>query len=449
MKPTPYAARRARLAAALARHALATGTPDRPALIAAGLPPPRNYAHNPYPFRAASHFLYLVGHALPGAYLLLDGDRATLYLNPPPPDDALWHGPTPDFDQLAATTGCTIRPLTDLPRALAAATLTLPAIDAPTRAHQSQLLHRPIDALAPHDHPLADALIELRLHHDAHAIAELRAAADATVAAHQAGRAAIKPGLTEAHVWAAMQAELTTRGMGIAYNPIVTRRGEILHERTHHRRLEPGDLLLIDVGAETPGGWAADVTRTWPVGGPLSTTQAEIHQLVRTTQHTAIAAARPGARYRDVHLTAARTLTAGLVDLGILRGDIDELVADDIHALFFPHGIGHLIGLDVHDMEDLGDRAGYAPGRSRSQRFGLGYLRLDRDLAPGMAVTIEPGFYQVPAILEDPARTAKAADRLDRRVLARFADVRGIRIEDDILITDAEPEVLTAALAQV
>ncbi|MEZ4436070.1 MAG: M24 family metallopeptidase [bacterium] len=256
------------------------------------------------------------------------------------------------------------------------------------------------------------------------------------------------PGRYEHHVWAAMQRELTLRGMGTAYGPIVTHRGEILHERRHDCRLEPGDLILIDVGAETPGGWAADVTRTWPVDGQLSPTQADIHQLVRHTQHRAINAVRPGARYRDVHLEAARALTAGLVDLGILRGDIDELVADDVHALFFPHGIGHLIGLDVHDMEDLGDRAGYAPGRHRDQRFGLGYLRLDRDLEPGMAVTIEPGFYQVPAILQDPERTRVAADRLDRRVLARYADVRGIRIEDDILVTKDGNENLTAALEQ-
>ncbi|MEQ8964484.1 MAG: M24 family metallopeptidase, partial [Azospirillaceae bacterium] len=122
----------------------------------------------------------------------------------------------------------------------------------------------------------------------------------------------------------------------------------------------------------------------------------------------------------DVHLAAARALASGLVELGVLRGDPDELVADGVHALFFPHGVGHLIGLDVHDMEDLGDRAGYAPGRSRSEQFGLAYLRLDRDLEAGMAVTIEPGFYQVPAILEDEARVSVAGDRLNRDALARF-----------------------------
>jgi Xaa-Pro aminopeptidase len=151
-------------------------------------------------------------------------------------------------------------------------------------------------------------------------------------------------------------------------------------------------------------------------------------------------------RYRDVHLAAARVLVDGLVQLGVLRGQVDALVEDGVHALFFPHGIGHLLGLDVHDMEDLGDRAGYAPGRARSAQFGLGYLRLDRDLAPGMLVTIEPGFYQVPSLLAAPARFGLSDRALDRGRLAAFSDVRGIRIEDDVLVTDGAPRVLTSAL---
>jgi Xaa-Pro aminopeptidase len=143
---------------------------------------------------------------------------------------------------------------------------------------------------------------------------------------------------------------------------------------------------------------------------------------------------------------ASRVLAEGLVALGVLRGDPHELVADGVHALLFPHGVGHLLGLDVHDMEDLGDRAGYAPGRTRSDQFGLSYLRLDRDLSPGMAVTIEPGIYRVPPILDDPRLRALAGDRLDRARLAQFGDVRGIRIEDDVLVTDGDPEVLTSAI---
>jgi Xaa-Pro aminopeptidase len=155
---------------------------------------------------------------------------------------------------------------------------------------------------------------------------------------------------------------------------------------------------------------------------------------------------RPGVRYREVHRTAARTLAEGLVAIGLLKGNADELLERDAAALFFPHGIGHLLGLDVHDMEDLGDRAGYAPGRARSDRPAERFLRLDRDLQPGMVVTIEPGFYCIPSLLDDPDRLASLGDALDHACLSRVRKaVAGIRIEDDVLITDSGSEVLTEA----
>jgi Xaa-Pro aminopeptidase len=234
--------------------------------------------------------------------------------------------------------------------------------------------------------------------------------------------------------------------MGTSYGSIVTVRGEVLHNEEHGNELGPRDLLLADVGAETPGGWAGDVTRTWPVSGRYSPAQAALYDVVLRAQKATIAAVRPGVRYRDLHLLAARHLAEGLVDLGVLRGDPGELVADGVVYLLFPHGIGHLLGLDVHDMEDLGDRAGYAPARTRAPQFGLRALRLDRDLVAGMAVTIEPGLYVVPAILDDPELARLAGDRLDRARLATFSDVRGIRIEDDVLVTPEGCEVLTAAI---
>jgi Xaa-Pro aminopeptidase len=438
--PAAFAARRHRLAALLG---------GRPALVASGLPRPRNYAANVYPFRASSHFLYLTGASIPGAFLLLAGERATIFVEPDAPDHALWHGPTPGSAAIAEATGCAVRPIEALAKALPhhqVAALAPP--DPATTDFLAGLLQRPVGAGTPlpADAPLTDAIIALRLQHDEAAIEELRLAAAGTAAAHRAGMAATRPGLREHAVRAAMEAELTARGMGTAYASIVTVHGEVLHNDAYHHVLGERDLLLADVGAETEGGWAGDVTRTWPVSGRFSPTQRAIYEVVLASQAAAIAKVRPGVRYRDVHLAACRALTEGLVALGILRGDVEELVADDVHALFFPHGVGHLLGLDVHDMEDLGDRAGYAPGRERSKRFGLGYLRLDRDLLPGMAVTIEPGFYQVPAILRDPARLHAAGDRLDLDELAKFADVRGIRIEDDVVVRDGAPEILTAAI---
>ncbi|MBU0553434.1 aminopeptidase P N-terminal domain-containing protein [Myxococcota bacterium] len=420
----------------------------RRALIPAGRPHARNYPANRYPFRASSHFLYLVGCAAPGAFLYLDrGGEATLFIEPQAPGDAMWHGPAPSFAAWASRTGIVTRPLDALRQALDGPTATLPAMDCATRAEQAQLLERPIDLnrLDPIDEPLADALIQARLIHDKAAIRQLRAAAAVTSEAHRAAMRVTRPGLNAWAIRASVEATMTRWGMGTAFPTIATTRGEILHNEGYDDPLRAGDLLLLDAGAEGPEGWAGDVSRTWPVSGRFSGPQRDLYTVVLNAQAAALALAHPGVRYRDVHMEAAAALLAGLVALGIFKGDVQELLADDAHALFFPHGVGHLLGLDVHDMEDLGDRAGYAPGWSRSTRFGLSALRLDRVLEPGMAITIEPGFYQAPAIVNHPEIRARVGDRLRLDVLARYQDVRGIRVEDDVLITPQGAEILTNA----
>jgi Xaa-Pro aminopeptidase len=443
------------------RAALRGRLHDTPALVVSGGMRARNYPANVFPYRADSHFLYLVGAAIPDAALLLHGDRAELFVPPTDEDDPLWHGPTPGPEAFAAATGVdAVRSGAALPAVIAAlgggtAVATLPSMDPITRVDQCRLLHRtwPADEapgvgrLDPLDLRLADAMIALRLDHDDAALAMIRQATVGTTAAHLAGMAATRPGRTEHEVRAAMEREFLARGMTPAYNSIVTVHGEVLHNNDYHGTLGEHDMVLADVGGELEG-WATDVTRTWPVSGRFSPTQRALYDIVLQANLDAIAKVRPGVRYRDAHLTAALTLTRGLVDEGLLRGDPESLVERGAHAIFFPHGVGHLLGLDVHDMEDLGDRAGYAPGRTRSSQFGLGYLRLDRDLAPGMVVTIEPGLYIVPAILERQSlvRPLVADGALDPAALARFSDVRGIRIEDDVLCTTTEPEVLTAAI---
>ncbi len=421
-----------------------------PALIPSGGAVPRNYQANTFPFRASSHFLYLVGRAIEDAFLLVDGDNVTLFLTPPAADDALWHGPSAGIETLSEELGLSVLPKSRLFSALKKLTkiATLPGPDAATRDRQRGLLRRTpsFDKPTEEDAELFDAMIALRLQHDEAAIGSLERAAIATRDAHLRGMAVTRPGILEAVVCAEMEAAIGRHNMTTAYGSIVTVHGEVLHNHHHHHELRDGDLLLADVGAETEGGWAGDVTRTWPVSGAYSPTQRDVYAAVLNSQLAAIEAVKPGARYRDVHLRAAHVLGEGLVELGILEGDPAELVADGVVALLFPHGVGHLLGLDVHDMEDLGDRAGYAEGRERSEQFGLSYLRLDRDLVPGMAVTIEPGFYQVPAILENEKLTACAKGRLNRERLADFADVRGIRIEDDVLVTQEGNRVLSKAI---
>jgi Xaa-Pro aminopeptidase len=437
--PSAFAARRARLIERIGGSVL----------LPSGFSRARNFPHNRYPFRAESHFLYLVGAQLEGAALLLRDGKATLYAPQPDPDAALWTGPVPSLDELSAMLELEVAPVDELE--VDDEVATLPPQDADTALWVGSVLGREVeprsgDTVEGADRRLAEAMIELRLRHDAAAIEQLRQAAEVTAAAHRAGMARTRPGLREAEVRAAMEERIVASGMVTSYNSIVSVHGEVLHNERHDGTIAERDLVLADVGAETPEGFAGDVTRTWPASGRFSDSQREIYQVVLRAQRAAIAATRPGARYLDVHRIAGKTLLQGLIELGIYRGDLEDLYARGAAALFFPHGVGHLLGIDVHDMEDLGDAAGYAPGRTRSKSFGDRYLRLDRDLEPGMAVTIEPGFYAIPHLLDNPSEVGDLASALDRARLARFADVRGIRIEDDVLVTESGAEVLTGGV---
>lgn len=416
---------------------------DFPAIFWSGQPVARNFPALTYPFRASSHFLYFAGLPLMNAAIYIQGDRLTLFMDDSSPAAALWHGPSPSRDDIATTMGADAAyPLAELHQ-VAEGAATLAVQDASTAAEQLQMR----GVIQPsQDKALAEAVIALRLTHDDAAIAEIRKAAAVSVAAHRAGMATTTTATTEAQVRAAMEQVILAENMTCAYNSIVTVQGEVLHNEQYHHPLQPGDLLLADVGAEATSGWASDITRTWPVSGQFSPTQRAVYDVVLAAHDACIAKAAPGVKYRDIHLLACEVLATGLVGLGILQGDPEGLVEQDAHALFFPHGVGHLLGLDVHDMEDLGDLAGYTPGRQRSDRFGLGYLRLDRPLQSGMAVTIEPGFYQVPGMLQDSARRDRYRDCVNWDRLTDFADVRGIRIENDVLITAQGAEVLTAAL---
>lgn len=421
---------------------------ESPVLLWAGRAPSKNFLANQYSFRASSHFLYFAGLPIQGAAICLHQGQVTLLMEDVPDSDALWHGVSPTRQQIAEQIGAIAHyPLSHLPDYRAAA--TIPVQDLWTRSQQSQVLGRSWQGatdLQGIDRDLAEALVQLRLVQDESAISAIQAAATVTVRAHQAGIRQTHSAHTEAQVRAAMESVLLAENMTTAYTSIVTVQGEVLHNLYSHRKLQPGDLLLADVGAEHPLGWAADVTRTWPVSGQWSATQRAIYDVVLAAHDACIAAIAPGVEYAAVHLTAARVIAAGLVDLGILKGDPTMLVERGVHALFFPHGVGHLLGLDVHDMEDLGDLAGYAPGRTRSDHCGMQYLRLHRPLQAGMVVTIEPGFYQVPAILGAARQQAAFEDCVNWERLATFEDVRGIRIEDDVWVTPKGPQVLTAAL---
>jgi Xaa-Pro aminopeptidase len=440
--PQVYQQRRARLAEELLR----------PLVIFAGHAPARNYATNPHRFRAASTYLYFGGPPIEHAALVIepgsDGDVGCTLIRPQPgPEDIVWVGAPPQDADLAYVAGLAPRRLVD-PKWLEqwAARRKAAAIVPPCLQTQSWAAQLGLET------PTEDevrAIIDLRLTKDEYELRAMRRAAAISIEAHRAALAATRPGTTEAQIAAAYTAVVVSHEADHAFNPIITVRGEVLHAEGHHRKLVRGNLLLVDAGAEEPTGYASDLTRTVPVDGRFSPVQRHFYQTVKRALDAAIAACVPGRRYRDVHDLAATVICEGLVQAELLRGDPAELVARAAHALFFVHGVGHLIGLDVHDMEDFGDLAGYAPGRTRRPQFGNKFLRLDRDLAPGMTVTIEPGIYFIPQVFQTPSISGPYRDVLNRRKLSALLKdgFGGIRLEQTICVRPrGKPEILTADL---
>lgn len=426
------------------RRRLAERLPQTPVLLLNGTERPRNYPGNPYPFRGDSHFLYFCGVQPAGAAAVLLDGQCHLFLEPVTVDDAIWSGPGPDWKELAAGLDATIHPRAELPAFVAKlhGLQAMPTQD--PRSHQElQALLGEVPGL---DTPLARTMVELRLRHDEAARAEIRKACRVTVEAHLAGLRATRPGADERDVLAEMLAVCARHGAGQSFGPIISVQGERLHQPVVKGTLKEGDLLLVDFGAEVESGFAGDVTNTWPVSGRFTDRQRQVYRVVLEAHRRSAELVKPGVRYLDVHMASCHAIAEGLVDLGLLKGDPETLVERDAHALFFPHGVGHLLGLDVHDMEDLGDQAGYAPGRQRSTRFGLRWLRMDRDLEDGIAVTVEPGFYWIPEVLDDADRRRRFADCVDWDRVDAFKEVRGIRIERDYLVTADGQELLTPGM---
>ncbi len=436
------------------RRALLASKLEQPVVLFAGEPRARNYATNTHPFRAASNYLYFGGPPIAGAALLIepdsDGDSGcTLARNVFGFDTIVWIGSSPSDEFLASAAGlhesALIEPddLTAKFRGLDAVFLAPPC--PPTHEWIARLKLQPAgpDVMA--------AIVDQRLCKDEHELEAMRFAARIGVEAHRAAIKAAKPGQSEAAVAAAHLGVLAANRCAPSFSALASVHGEVLHPEGYPGTLESGRLLLIDAGAEEPGGYASDITRTLPVSGTFTPIQRQLHDTVYRAEQTAIEACLPGRRFRDLHDLAARVICEGLVEADLLRGDPADLVARAAHTLFFCHGLGHLIGLDVHDMEEFGDLAGYATGRTRRTEFGNKYLRLDRDLATGMTLTIEPGIYLVPAIWHNDALVAPFADVINRPAVDRLLDdgFGGIRIEETVCVQSTSasgPEVLSIAL---
>jgi len=409
---------------------------------------PRTSPYMGYGHRQDSTFWYFTGCERPGAAALIDEGGCTLFVDAPAPDDDLWHGHVDTLAGLRIQYGVDeVRDAETLAEACAGRDLATLATHDRTRTElASQLVGRAMTYGGDNgDDALIDAVIAMRRIKSDEEVAEHRAAADATETAFRAAMASTAVGGNEAHVAALFDAVLAARGCTTGYHSIVTVRGEVLHNPHYVNELKSGDLLLLDGGGERlTSGYGVDITRTWPVNGRFEGRQRAAYDAVLASQLEAIAICRPGTRYRDVHLKSAEVLARWLLDEGLLRGSLEAVMESHAAAAFFPHGVGHLLGLDTHDLEQFWDRAGYAPGRARSEKFGTAYLRMDLDLEPGFLFTIEPGFYVVPGILRNAALREAWGDLVDWDKAAEWVGFGGIRIEDDVLCTEGAPEVLTA-----
>jgi Xaa-Pro aminopeptidase len=433
------------------RNALRATVADGAILILGNDQASRNYVDSVYPYRQDSHFLYYVGVSQPNMATLIEPDgRDVLYGPAEDPDDVVWHGPHPSLSDHAASAGfdetAEFSRLAGRIAELQAAGVTILYLP-PYRAERSfkiaELLGMdPREVTSGASIDLMRAAAALRAVKDQGEIDEIESALAVTAEMYRAAMTETAAGRTEAEIAAILQAPAIARDREQSFGPIVSVRGEVLHNEKYVNTLADGDLLLIDSGAESPRGYASDITRTFPVSGRFSLQQREVYEVVLQAQADAINAAAPGVNNRDLHLIAARTIAEGLKEIGLMRGDSGAAVEAGAHAMFFPHGLGHMLGLDAHDMEDLGDIVGYPEGEPRSSQFGLAYLRLARELEPGWVITMEPGIYFIPALIDRWRGEDLHSEFIDYDRVERYRSFGGVRIEDDILITSDGCRVL-------
>jgi Xaa-Pro aminopeptidase len=436
-----YQARRAALLARL-RDAGARGL----VLLPGHVDSPMNYRDNAYDFRQDSSFLYFCGLQQPELALVLDIDDggAMLFGDDIGIDHLVWTGPLPSVAERAGQSGLAATATSaQLAETLASARAGgrpvhfLKAFRGETRIALGAWLDLPdaqLDTAA--SRPLTLAVIALRAVKSTAEIAEIENALHVTHDMHLLAMRLSRPGTVEQEIVGAMEGLALAHGRRLAYPSIFTSRGEILHNHDHSVRLKGGELIVNDTGANSPVGYASDITRTIPVGGRFGGLQGELYDLVLEAQRQAIAAVAPGVPYRDIHELACRVMVEGMIALGFMRGDPAEAVQAGAHAIFFQCGTGHMMGLDVHDMEGLGENdVGYGDGYARSTLFGHKSLRLARPLQAGFVVTIEPGVYINRWLTARWQAEGRHASFIDYAMFDKHAAFGGIRIEDDILVT--------------
>jgi Xaa-Pro aminopeptidase len=422
-------------------------------LFAANGESPMNYTDNMYHYRQDSSFLYYCGLDQPGFVVLLDCDSGeeTLFGTELTMDDIIWSGPKPSLQALADRVGIKkTKALIDLPAAIQGMLDRNRKIHytPPYRADKliaiSEWLGITIAAAkAGASDDLIQAIIAQRSVKSEGELLEIDKAVTISGMMHTKAMQMARPGMKEMQIAGVIEGIAVAAGGRLSFSPIITVNGQTLHNHYHGNTLQDGQLLLSDFGAANGLNYAGDITRTYPVNKRFTDKQREIYQIVLDSQMAAIDALQPGVTYKEIHLLAATTIFEGLSSIGLLKGNAEEAVAEGVHALFFPHGLGHMLGLDVHDMEDLGeDKVGYSDGEERSTQFGLRSLRLAKKLEVGHVLTVEPGIYFIPELIEKWMKEKKFKDFINYKKLEDYLDFGGIRIEDDVVITKEGSRVL-------
>ena len=423
------------------------------ALFISNLEAPMNYPDNTYHFRQDSDFLYFFGIDLPGFVGLMDFDsgKDRIFGNDYDMDDIIWMGPQPTVKELALKCGISDTALmSKLMDAIKDVQLKkrkihfLPPYRGETKMKLGALLKEnpcQMKTLASVD--LIKAVISMRSIKEKVEIEEIEKAEDIAYEMHVNAMRMCKQGAREQDIFGAIEGIALAKGGGTSYPIILSINGQTLHNHSHGNILTKGKMMVCDAGAETNLHYASDITRTTPVGGKFNDKQKDIYEIVLKANTEAIKATRPGMSNRDLHFMACKIITTEMKNLGLMKGDVDEAVNAGAHALFMPHGLGHLMGLDVHDMEALGENfIGYNADVKRSEQFGTAFLRFALPYKPGHVFTVEPGCYFIPELIEKWKGEGKFKEFVNYSKIDAYMSIGGIRIEDNVLITEKGHKVL-------
>lgn len=408
---------------------------------------PMNYPGNVYAFRQDSSFLYYFGLDTPSVAGIVDIDenRDTLFADEPTMDDIVWVGPQPPLSESAKRVGVKhTGSLGELSATIAAAVSSgrkvhyLPQYRADNRIKTGQLLEISTSEVADKvSVELIKAVVAQRSIKTEEEIAEIEVSMDICYEMHMAAMKSARPGMIEHEVAGLIEGIALSKGGRLSFPPIFTIHGETLHNYYRGNVMKSGDIVINDSGAESAMHYCSDVTRTLPIGGKFSSQQKDMYNIVLSSQEAAIQAVKPGVEFRDIHLLAGEVLCRGLKEMGLMKGDPAEAARAGAQTLFFQCGLGHMMGLDVHDMEGLGeDYVGYTDTIKRNPQFGFRFLRMGKALEPGHVMTVEPGLYFIPQLIDQWKADNRLSEFINYDKVDQYRDFGGIRIEDDILVTN-------------